>query len=394
MQYTYPQAYPGPKTPEAMRAFASELDQIRVDTLATVGDVDARYIIKLLWAIRAIESLGRMLLMTSPWLPTWWLGGGLLGLAKCLQNMEFGHNVMHGQYEWMNDPRFDGKTHEWDLAGNKEDWRHTHNFKHHHYTNVLEMDRDFGYGMLRLSADVPWEPRFLMQAPYAIVVMVLFEWAIAIHNLEAERLRDDREATLARIKELWPAARAKMWMQIKKDYVLWPLIGGLVSLAFGAGLIKGIVAVALGNALANVIRNVWSFIVIFCGHFTDGCYTFDPVVTKNEDKAHWYLRQILGSSNLKGGKWFNFITGNLSHQIEHHLFPDVPGRRYAEVAARVREVCRKHGLPYNTGSLSGQLWSVAKRIVRHSFPGGEHTMAPKPVPATLPAAHGQDLNAA
>jgi fatty acid desaturase len=371
---THTQAYPGPKTPEALQAFAAELDQIKADTMAKVGSEDARYIIRLLWVIRAMESAGRALLMTSPWLPTWWLGACMLGLSKCLQNMEFGHNVMHGQYEWMNDPRVDGKTHEWDLAGNKEDWRHTHNYMHHHYTNVLEKDRDFGYGMLRLSADVPWEIRFLWQAPYAIVVMVLFEWAIAIHNMEVERMRDDREAIQARIKALWPGIRAKMWMQIKKDYILWPLIGGLVSLALGAGFLKGLVAVMLGNALANVIRNVWSFVVIFCGHFTDGAHTFDPSTVEHETKGHWYLRQILGSSNLTGGKLFHILSGNLSHQIEHHLFPDMPGRRYAEAAVRVREVCVKYGLPYNTGPMPLQMWSVARRIVRHSFPGGEHTM--------------------
>ncbi len=179
-------ACPGPSTPETLDAFASELDAVRRDTMARVGPEDARYITRLLWVIRGIESAGRALLLTTPWLPTFWLGAVLLGLSKCLQNMEFGHNVMHGQYDWMNDPRFDGKSHEWDSTCSKEDWRHFHNYMHHHYTNVLELDRDFGYGMLRLSAEVPWEPRFLTQAPYAIIVAMLFEWAIAIHNMEFE----------------------------------------------------------------------------------------------------------------------------------------------------------------------------------------------------------------
>ena len=314
------------------------------------------------------------MLLSTPWLPTFWLGAGLLGLSKCLQNMEFGHNVMHGQYDWMHDPRFDGKSHEWDSACNKEDWRHFHNYMHHHYTNVQGLDRDFGYGMLRLSAEVPWEPRYLTQAPYAIVVALLFEWAIAIHNMAFEQLRTDREATQARIRALWPKVKAKMWLQIKKDYVLWPLVGGLLSLAWGAGLSKGLLAVRLGKVLANVIRNVWTFVVIFCGHFTAGVHTFDPALVQGEHKGHWYVRQILGSSNITGGPLFHILTGNLSHQIEHHLYPDMPARRYADVAPRVRDICQRHGLPYNTGSLPGQLASVAVRIVRHSFPGGERTL--------------------
>ena len=374
MTSTSGQPCPGPQTPQALDAFARELDDIRRQTMVKVGPEDARYITRLLWVIRGFEAAGRALLLTTPWLPTFWIGAALLGLSKCLQNMEFGHNVMHGQYDWMHDPRFDGKSHDWDSTCSKEDWRHFHNYMHHHYTNVHELDRDFGYGMLRLSAETPWEPRFLTQAPYAILVALLFEWAIAIHNMEFERLRTHRDATQERIRALWPNVKAKMWLQIKKDYVLWPLVGGLVSLVLGAGVMKGLLAVLLGNVLANVIRNVWTFVVIFCGHFTAGVHTFDPALVQGEHKGHWYLRQILGSSNISGGKLFHIMTGNLSHQIEHHLYPDMPARRYADVAPRVREVCQRHGVPYNTGSLLGQLATVAVRIVRHSFPGGERTL--------------------
>ena len=365
---------PGPQTLPQLDAFAAELDQLRADTMKQVGAVDARYIIRLLWAIRLTESAGRLLVMTPMWLPTWWLGVALLTLSKSLQNMEFGHNVMHGQYDWMNDPRVDGKTHEWDTACTKEDWRHFHNYMHHHYTNVLGLDRDFGYGMLRLSSEVPWEPRFLTQAPYAIIVAMLFEWAIAIHNLEFERLRDRREATQARFQALWPRVKAKMGVQFRKDYIWWPLIGGLLSLAWGHGLVTGVLSVLVGNALANVLRNLWTFVVIFCGHFAAGVHTFDPALVQGEHKGHWYLRQILGSANIKGGRFFHLMTGNLSHQIEHHLYPDMPARRYAQVAPKVREVCQRHGVPYNTGSMLGQLLTVAVRVVRHSLPGGERTL--------------------
>ena len=44
--------------------------------------------------------------------------------------------------------------------------------------------------------------------------------------------------------------------------------------------------------------------------------------------ASWYLRQMLGSANISGGPLFHILSGNLSHQIEHHLFPDLPARRY------------------------------------------------------------------
>lgn len=367
---------PGPQTREAFAAFARELDQVREDTRQRLGEADARYIRRLLHAIRVCESAGRGLLtLAGTFWPAWLLGTGLLGLSKCLENMEFGHNVMHGQYDWLNDPRFHGKSHEWDNACSKEDWRHFHNHMHHHHTNVLGVDRDFGYGMLRLSDDTPWEPRNLTQGLYAVIVALAFEWAIAIHNLEVEQLRVDREATKARMKALWPNVRAKMWRQFKKDYLLWPLLGGLAGLLLGTGFMPALVASLVGHVVANVIRNVWTFVVIFCGHFTDQVHTFDPAEAAHESKGQWYLRQCLGSANISGGRWFHLLTGNLSHQIEHHLFPDIPARRYAEMAPRVRQICAAYKVPYNTGSLPRQLFTVAWRIVRHSFPGGTPAMS-------------------
>ena len=78
---------------------------------------------------------------------------------------------------------------------------------------------------------------------------------------------------------------------------------------------------------------------------------------------------MLGSCNIAGGPWFHILSGNLSHQIEHHLFPDIPANRYAEIAGEVQALCLKYGLPYNSGSLGRQFGTVALRILRLSLPG-------------------------
>jgi fatty acid desaturase len=62
------------------------------------------------------------------------------------------------------------------------------------------------------------------------------------------------------------------------------------------------------------------------------------------------------------------MSGNLSHQIEHHLFPDIPARRYPELAPEIKEICERYGLEYNTGRLSKQLFSVARKIVKLALP--------------------------
>jgi fatty acid desaturase len=67
---------------------------------------------------------------------------------------------------------------------------------------------------------------------------------------------------------------------------------------------------------------------------------------------------MLGSTDISGGRMLHPLCGNLSHQIEHHVFPDIPAHRYATIATPVREVCQRYGLPYNTGPPHAQFGSV------------------------------------
>jgi len=132
-----------------------------------------------------------------------------------------------------------------------------------------------------------------------------------------------------------------------------------------------------GNLTANLIRNLWTFGIIFCGHFTADAEVFPESAVADESRGHWYLRQLRGSSNLEGGPVFHLLTGNLSHQIEHHLFPDLPARRYAEMAPRVRAIAARYDQHYNTGSFVRQFLSVVWRIVTHSLP----SFGGSPIPA-------------
>lgn len=133
-----------------------------------------------------------------------------------------------------------------------------------------------------------------------------------------------------------------------------------------------------GNLTANLIRNVWSYMIIFCGHFPDGTQEFTVEETQDESRGMWYFRQILGSANLTGGKLFHLLSGNLSHQIEHHLFPDMPARRYAEIAPEVQAICQRYGVAYNRGPLLRQFGTVVRKIVKLSLPDAWVPGAAKP----------------
>ena len=341
---------------EEINAFGAELDALRKDTMATLGKKEADYIYGVRNFVRYTEIAGRSSLMLG-WLPPFWLAGtALLGVSKIVENMELGHNVMHGQYDWMNDASLRGSTYEWDTVCTADNWRHTHNFMHHTYTNVRGMDHDIGYGLLRLFPEQKWEPRFLINPIAAAVLATTFEWTLALQSLELEKLIS-KEKTFAQVRKEFVPIFAKMRKQFTKDYMFFPLIAGPMFLP-----------VITGNFTANLIRNFWTFSIIFCGHFTEDAETFPIEVLENESRGQWYLRQLRGSSNLMGGKTFNLLTGNLSHQIEHHMFPDVPAMRYPEMAEKVREICARYGQHYNTGSFTKQFSTVVKRIFKYSLP--------------------------
>ena len=240
-------------------------------------------------------------------------------MSKIIENMEIGHNVMHGQWDWMNDPEIHSSTWEWDMSGASKHWRFTHNFMHHKYTNILGMDDDVGYGVLRVTRDQRWKPFNLGNLLFNTLLALGFEWGVGLQHLELGKIskgRDDREATMVRVREFG----VKAGRQVVKDYVAFP---ALTSLSPGATFKSTLKA----NAVANVIRNVWSNAVIFCGHFPDGAEKFTKTDMVGETKGQWYLRQMLGSANFENGPVLRFMSGNLCHQIEHHLYPDLPSNR-------------------------------------------------------------------
>ena len=347
-------------TPEQVEEFGRRVEEIRREVMDNLGEADAKYIYKIRNFVRYSEIASRGMLMFGGWIPPVWLvGTGLLGISKIVENMELGHNVMHGQFDWLNDPSLNGANYDWDTIATGDDWKHTHNYVHHTYTNIVGKDHDVGYGLLRVSEQQKWEPRFLLNVPMAMQLMVFFEWYVGAQNLHLE---DAIVYKTKSWKEVWKDSaklRKKVVRQVGKDYVFFPLIAG-----------PNAIPVFLGNAAANVIRSLWSSAVIFNGHFTEDAETFEEDNTETETRAQWYLRQIRGSSNFSGTQGLHILSGNLSHQIEHHLFPDMPANRYSEVAPKIKALCEEYGVNYNEANFMKQFWSVWVRLAKCSLPNG------------------------
>ena len=360
----------GRLTDEQLDTFGAEMDAIRQRIIGELGEEDATYIRGVVKRQRQLEVAGRALMYLPP---AWPLAVAALSVSKILDNMEIGHNVMHGQYDWMGDPGLSSRMYEWDNVCPSEQWKYSHNYIHHTFTNILGKDRDIGYGILRMDEDQKWHPYYLGNPLYAFLLMVFFEWGVAMHDLEVENIVAGKRS-LADNAALHAGIMRKVRRQALKDYVIFPaLTGPLFPLTL------------VGNATANLVRNVWAFNIIFCGHFPAGVATFSAEECEDESRGHWYHRQVLGSANIDGGRLFHLMTGNLSHQIEHHLFPDLPARRYPQIAGEVREICERYGLEYHTGPLRRQLGSVARKIFRLALPD-RSTPAPEPETTTAPLA--------
>jgi linoleoyl-CoA desaturase len=269
---------------------------------------------------------------------------------------------------------------------------------------------------MRIDPHQKWHPVYLLQPFYNVLLMLLFEWGVAFHDMDFEAIRKGEKSHKEALQDLKGIA-GKARTQIVKDYIAWPLLsaGIMAGVEYGIDRVRGrsrrerarVGAARIGNrirrrrapglqarfgelfarnyrstltanATANLVRNIWAYAIIFCGHFPDQAYVFTPDETEDESTGARYVRQLLGACNIEGGTMFHLASGNLGYQVEHHLFPDMPSTRYAEIAPKVREICERYELPYNTGPFAKQIGMVQRTILRLAFPGGKPR--PKPGP--------------
>ena len=222
---------------------------------------------------RKLELVSRGVLLFSIFPPAWLVGTAGLSVAKIMENMEIGHNVMHGQWDWMRDPKIHSTTWEWDNASPAEQWKHSHNELHHTYTNVIGKDNDLGYGIMRVDEDQKWQPFYLGQPLWNFINACFFEYGIAAYDLELGKNLHKR-----RRKDPEFRARAKA-------------VGRKIRKQVTQGLRRSTRCCRARRSsprspptfTANLVRNIWSHSVIMCGHFPEGVQTFEKPLDRGRD---------------------------------------------------------------------------------------------------------------
>ena len=274
-------------SPTDIEALGAELDTIRRDVEESRGAKDAAYIRRAIVFQRALDIGARLLIAGSRSRTGWLVGTASLAYAKCIENMELAHNISHGQWDWMNDPEIHSTTWEWDQVGPSSQWRYSHNYRHHVFSNVVGVDDDLGFGVMRVTRDQQWKPEHLLQPLRNVLLAATFEWGIALHDFYSERDRAETEEKKSAEGKL---LLKKIARQTAKDYLFVPALSGRRwRRTLGA------------NASANLLRNIWTNVVILCGHFPDGAEKFTEAVLDDETSSEWYLRQMMGAANVDAG---------------------------------------------------------------------------------------------
>src|SRR3954464_1727683 len=235
---------------EEIEKIGEEFETIGNEVFDSLGDRDRRYIVAMIEMHRRMLVASRAILAAGEFPPALVAGTTLLSMAKILENMEIGHNVMHGQWDWMNDPHIHSSTWDWDTASTKEAWKHSHNYIHHTYTNIRGKDKDLGYEIMRIDPHQKWHAVYLLQPIYNALLMFFFEWGVAFHDMDIEAIRRGEKPKEDLVKDL-KGIGGKAWTQIRKDYIAFP---ALSALAFGK---RGFKATFWANFTANIVRNIW-----------------------------------------------------------------------------------------------------------------------------------------
>ena len=354
-------------TDEQIDGLAREFDAIHDEVFAELGERDRRYITSMIEMHRRLAVLGRVLLFAGRYKPAWVAGTATLSLAKILENMEIGHNVMHGQWDWMQDPYIHSSSWDWDSASTPEAWKHSHNYIHHTFTNIRGKDKDLGYKIMRIDPHQKWVPIYLFQPLYNVLLMAFFEWGVAFHDLDLEAISKGEKSSKALKRELKGMAR-KAGHQIAKDYIAYPLLSGR----------KGFKSTLAANFTANIIRNMWAHAIIFCGHFPDQTYTFSADEVADESRGRSMSGSCSAPPTSRGVRSSTSSAATSAIRSSITSTPTCRARATPRSPRRSRRSASATSCPTTSG-LFGKQWATVQRtILRLALPGGRPR--PKPGP--------------
>jgi linoleoyl-CoA desaturase len=282
-------------------------------------------------ALLALLSSGAL-----PALVAWPLAG-LLGVFMAATGFNVGHDAIHGAFS--NNRMINGLlSFTFDVSGaSSYTWSNAHNFVHHTYTNVPGVDHDLDPGpfMVFTAKENPhWIYRFQHIYSFVLYFFTYIVWVFKkdFQQIAAPDPRTGKSHPTARkvevvVGKLTHFALFLVLPLLLSDYAPWQVAIGYFSAIAVAGLTLAVVF-----QLAHVVEG------------TD----FPLVDADNRLHDSWAVHQLRTTANFAPeSAWWNFFTGGLNHQVEHHLLYKIAHCHYPALAPIVRDVAARHGVPYH-----------------------------------------------
>jgi fatty acid desaturase len=255
-----------------------------------------------------------------------------------------------------------------------EAWSCEHNIYHHYKLNESTDPDNVQHNLVLLrTMNAPYIVKYGIIAFFALTWRLFYYSSNSYKYYKATKLnyimKDDdyKQMTLfGIITNEWPS-----WIN-KVEYftlVLCPImIYRAVCFAFiytfhtyfpAIFTIEHLQNFVLNYIFADLFCNVHTFAIIVPNHAGSDMYLYRTSVTGGSDD--WLLRQCISSTNYTlGNDVIDYLQGWLNYQIEHHLFPDLSAYEYQVIHKDVREVCRRHGVPYVCENVFVRLWKTVK----------------------------------
>ncbi len=298
---------------------------------------DARMVAKSVFFFGSVLALLALLISgVLPW------GAALavcfvLGAFNAFIGFNIGHDAIHGAYSdkpWVNALL----SRSFDFVGASSfTWSTAHNFVHHTYTNVPGVDHDLEPGPFLLFYERE-KPGFVYRFQH------VYSWALYMFASLAWLYKKDFQQVFAPDPRSGKRAPTKTIV----DMIAWKV--GHLALFVGAPVLIGGYAwwmVALGYLAIHAATGTTLAIVFQLAHVVEKTAFPRPNdALRIEDP--WMAHQLKTTANFAPDSWLaNFFCGGLNHQVEHHLFSKICHIHYSEIAPIVKEVARKHGVPYH-----------------------------------------------
>lgn len=355
-------------SPEAIKAFAEELNQLKAEVSAKIGDEDIVYVETVDKVARMCEITGRLLLHFSRDPLSWGLGVLSLWVYLQLDNLEIHHHAQHQAWDKLpRAKRFHSDNYYHNSPVDERAWRYRHNILHHSYTGQIDRDPDVSFGFFRMGEFIDRQYFHKIQ-PMVLILNAL--QAAGSLGLVASGLQDylirlipgyRSEDHVAMHGELsFKGFQRSLWQYVRKAAPTAAYNYGLFGLLAGP---RRFGQVTLGMLSAELLRNIFTGLTFYTGHMVEGVKHYD---TPPKNRAEWYIQQIEGTGNVRADRIVSMLMGHLNYQIEHHLFPKLPPNRLEEISPQVEALCRKYGVRYNTGTFKEQVLSVFKRVAENA----------------------------